>query len=469
MEKKSVATPKKAHSNLPVYIIAAALLLFAAVFALISLGTEENVPAETLESKADGPAAVLREHALPAADANYFYIDHILRGSSQAQQYPAPDPSLPLDGQYYDRGNSITWAEHYAREALEEAARIYALADAARKEGFAASGAVQAEVEQWMRSVKAQSDREGFETPRQYLRSIYGGKADTESYEAYLTLLFTVRDYCAYKEDGFTYDDAALRAYEAENYHRFSSFTFHRVYVGTATRSEEKALQLARKLTQSEAADASQLNKAIEKLDASLDPCVTEQEVPYEELPEAVRQWLCFEGRTEGDMTIYADTAGADGVTLGYCVIMFRSRGENTRPLVNLHHIFAATASEAEQLMALYQAGEHTQESFIALGTSVEHGCDVLTDVYPGQLTQELDAWCFHEYRLIGDVEILQTQRGFHIVYFAGLSQLTYRDHLITQALRARDYAAWREEVLDGAAITELDLSQLRTDYVIQP
>lgn len=42
-----------------------------------------------------------------------------------------------------------------------------------------------------------------------------------------------------------------------------------------------------------------------------------------------------------------------------------------------------------------------------------------------GQLTRELDAWCFDEARQVGDAEIIKTDCGYHIVYFCGSREIS--------------------------------------------
>lgn len=43
-----------------------------------------------------------------------------------------------------------------------------------------------------------------------------------------------------------------------------------------------------------------------------------------------------------------------------------------------------------------------------------------------GQLAQELDAWCFDDARQPGDIEIIRTSCGYHIVFFCGSTDIWY-------------------------------------------
>ncbi len=66
-------------------------------------------------------------------------------------------------------------------------------------------------------------------------------------------------------------------------------------------------------------------------------------------------------------------------------------------------------------------------------------------ELSPGQLTQELDAWCFDDSRMPGDTELIRTDCGWHIVYFSGSTENLYaaaEETLITEADRALITAA---------------------------
>lgn len=70
-----------------------------------------------------------------------------------------------------------------------------------------------------------------------------------------------------------------------------------------------------------------------------------------------------------------------------------------------------------------------TEENFIALAE--EHSTDpgsntnggLYDDVYPGQMVEAFNDWCFDASRQIGDHGIVQTNYGYHIMYFVGQSE----------------------------------------------
>ena len=93
----------------------------------------------------------------------------------------------------------------------------------------------------------------------------------------------------------------------------------------------------------------------------------------------------------------------------------------------------AAAKVRAEELYAQWQENP-TEENFIAMAG--EHTQDpgsqstggLYEDVYPGQMVTNFNDWCFDENRQPGDHGIVETEYGYHIMYFVGDSETVYSD-----------------------------------------
>ena len=113
------------------------------------------------------------------------------------------------------------------------------------------------------------------------------------------------------------------------------------------------------------------------------------------------------------------------------------------KPMVDVRHILVIPAEQdengdyteeawqeaeqkAEALLNEWKAGEATEDSFAALanensedpGSSTNGG--LYEAVYPGQMVDEFDAWCFDDARQPGDTGIVKTSYGYHVMYFVG-------------------------------------------------
>ena len=99
----------------------------------------------------------------------------------------------------------------------------------------------------------------------------------------------------------------------------------------------------------------------------------------------------------------------------------------------------AAAKVRAEDLYAQWQA-DPTEDNFINMaGTHTEDPGSQGTgglyeDIYPGQMVTNFNDWCFDEARQPGDHGIVETEYGYHIMYFVGDSEKPYADPNATVA-----------------------------------
>ncbi len=104
-----------------------------------------------------------------------------------------------------------------------------------------------------------------------------------------------------------------------------------------------------------------------------------------------------------------------------------------------------AAKAEADRIFAEWKNGDQTEDRFAQLAQ--EYSADgsasnggLYTDVYQGQMVENFDNWCFDESRKVGDYDVVQTQFGYHIMYFAGSRDIWYAKaeyDLISQTVAA--------------------------------
>ena len=114
--------------------------------------------------------------------------------------------------------------------------------------------------------------------------------------------------------------------------------------------------------------------------------------------------------------------------------------------------IMEEAKAEAEALLAEFLAGNATEEDFAALANekSTDTGSNTNGGLYenitPGSMADTFDAWCFDETRQPGDTGIVETQYGYHIMYFSGYGEV-YQNYLVESKMAQEDYTAWQSEV----------------------
>ena len=78
-----------------------------------------------------------------------------------------------------------------------------------------------------------------------------------------------------------------------------------------------------------------------------------------------------------------------------------------------------AAKAEAQAILDQYLAGEKTQEAFVALGEEKTDDSNVVyTGAYEGQMVEPFEKWGLDASRQAGDTEIVETEYGYHVMYF---------------------------------------------------
>lgn len=124
---------------------------------------------------------------------------------------------------------------------------------------------------------------------------------------------------------------------------------------------------------------------------------------------------------------------------------------------------WADAKKKAEDLLADWQSGEADEEAFALLASknsedagSVGTG-GLYEGVYPGEMVAAFNDWCFDEARQPGDTGIVETEYGYHIMFFSGR-----QDHAHWYEVAEQEYVAGlQQEILDG--VTED--CELKVDY----
>lgn len=522
LTEKQLAAQKEAK-KLKVYTITfVAVMVLILLFAVGTLAYRSITSSGYLEKNTT--AATVGTHNLSNAQLSYYYVDAINNmynnyynaySSSAAtylQMLMGLDLTQPLSSQSYPGAEEgQTWADYFVDTAIDNAKSAYAIYDAAMANGYTVTEEDQASVERTVSSLNLYASYSGYPSAEAYLKASYGNGATLDSYREYLTVNTVALSYQNVYNDSLSYDDSDVQAYNAEHEIDYNSYSFAYYYVssnnfleggtknedGTTTYSDEERQAAA--AAAKEVADSLLDAESVEDLDALISalPMNAENEsaastknnnVFYNNISTTLRDWITASGRKEGNMTVIpsettsTDDDGNTKTTInGYYTVYFVDSSENNMPLVNVRHILVSnstsdegpTAQEtAEALLEEWKSGNATEDTFAALAT--EHSVDtgsasnggLYEDVYPGQMVTAFNDWCFDESRKPGDTGIVETDYGYHVMYFVGNSDTTYREYLIRNQLRNDDMNAWYDALLENMTVTNGNTAYINRDMV---
>jgi len=110
--------------------------------------------------------------------------------------------------------------------------------------------------------------------------------------------------------------------------------------------------------------------------------------------------------------------------------------------------------AKAKEILALYEGGEKTREAFEALGKEHTEDSSVFYDnVYEGQMVEEFEDWLFDDARKVGDTGIVETEYGFHIMYFDGEGDEKWYMN-VENSIFNEDYEKWFEDAVTSTAVS---------------
>ena len=526
---KAQKEAKKLKAYTTVFVVAIALVLVVAlVFAGINFYTNSGI------KEKNTVAAEIAGHQINAVEMSYYYSDTVENNYNNWYQSYGENMALfmsmygldmtkPLSEQSYSE--DTTWADYFVDMALSTAQRDYLLADKAAAEGFTLTEESQSALDQNFDNIPAIATLYGYSNADNYLRAMYGPGATLESYRAYAERSALATDYYNAYAENLVIEDADIRAYEADKYDDYSSFSYVSYALsysyfltggteaedGTITYTDEErdaaraaAKAAAESLPQCSTAD--ELNAAIAKLGLGENApaeATVRNNILLTSCSSNIRQWLADSNRKVGDFTVVANestTTGEDGVETttisGYTAYVFTGRADNNDPMVNVRHILAAfeggttddngvttytddekaaALEKAEGILASYQNGELTEEAFAELaktnsadtGSAANGGLIEDIAAAQGLYVQPFTDWSVDPARKPGDTGIIETTYGYHVMYFVGQDELTYRDSMIRNDILNTSVTTWYNDILATAEIVEKDTSNLNRDVVL--
>ena len=118
----------------------------------------------------------------------------------------------------------------------------------------------------------------------------------------------------------------------------------------------------------------------------------------------------------------------------------------------------ANARAEAERILAEYLESPG-EDSFAAMANlySTDPGSNtnggLYEGVYPGQMVPTFNDWCFDESRQPGDTGIVETDYGYHVMYFVGKNDLPRWMEEASADLRGEQVMAKRDEIAGAQSL----------------
>ncbi|MCC8022864.1 MAG: peptidyl-prolyl cis-trans isomerase [Clostridiales bacterium] len=374
------------------------------------------------------------------------------------EYYYGLDNTVPYDEQIYDEEEEITWAQYFEDTAMDELSSIIVNYEAGIAAGVELSTAQEEYIDSLMESMKDAASTAG-QSFRKYLKEQYGNYIGEKTLRSMWEKFFIALNYSEEEILQLRFTQDEIQAYLDENEEEFYTVAFRYLpftYDEGDEDSRTEALEQAEEFQNA-------LGDAEEFLELSQDYApegyedLTDDDVSYSGLtlnneggvPSELMDWLFQDSVKRNDSAVIE----VEDYACFYVVQLEEEYGLNldTDTLYSVRHIliqpdvddvdsatdeqWAEAKQEAEELLEQYKSGELTEVAFARLAE--EHSMDTASTstgsngyyggqynaVPLGQMVEKFESWSTDDARQYGDVDIVETDYGYHIMFFISCMQ----------------------------------------------
>ena len=394
--------------------------------------------------------------------------------NSQVQYYlsnnsnSSIDQTKSLKSQRYS--DTQTWFDYFMSGTKAQVQWVVVHAEAAKAEGVELTDEEKTSIKNQLDAIDKQAQAQGT-TFDKYISSIYGNGVTREDMQRCMELYTLANSFYEQKYNGFTYSDEELEAYFEKNQqtltvYSYKSYTVKAEFDSDAS-EEAKTEALAAAKASADELSACTTAEAFdewvkaflketgeddeEKIEKTLKSTLTE-DTTYSSSSE-IAKWAYEEGRKAGDTKVI------EGTNKYTVALLIKAPAREEYPTKNVRHILFteetygsadAALEKATAVRKEFSNGEKTAEAFGTLAEkytedtgSAANGGQYL-NVRKGQMVEAFEDWCFDEARTVGETGIVETDYGYHLMYFEGDGDVAWKAKT-TEAKRAEDYEALYE------------------------
>lgn len=505
MEKTNTA--KKLAGRIVAIVVAAAIVLCALGFSLSYYGVPQRmisiggVGSDQHVSIAEYEYYYMQSYNRLTSYAQYY--------SSYGYDY-GYNTSLTPENQTKTTkdadGNEITWVEYLHDNTIQLAQMYKAYYNEALKVGLEIDEADKASIDDTIQNYKDEASGKSDDSSTSsssvkyslnaYLRKVFGGSVNERFLRKQLKIQTLAQKYYetrtdelkkgytqeeidkTYNADKDTYDMVDFRIYSfstktlsAEDNEKDADLEARQKKADAEVKSNAEAFYSAVTDETTFIAKATELNKDTADYDINTTKSISTLKADVtSNYNEDLSTWLFADTTKVGDKKLVTKTDSSSSTTTYYIALL--TGGKHQSDTVTVHHILfmtvdsssgkplsddkiAAAKQNAEDALKTWQEGEKTEDSFAALANklSEDTGSNTKGGLYdsvrPGQMTTEFNDWSFDSGRQAGDVEIIETDYGYHVMYFTSKNG-SYYDSAIRSNKASEDVEKEATELLEG-------------------
>lgn len=407
-----------------------------------------------LEVMTPANTALKVEHSKISVGAyNYYY--NSFTSDSYLKQYVnyGLDTSLPYDKQYYDEAEGVTWADYFENTAVEELKYVSYYYNCAKKAGMKLTDEEKEQLKTSLESLDATASSAGKST-QEYLKETYGDYVGVKTIRKMQEQRYLANLYVQQLSATEKISAEDVTAYRQENPAELEVASFRYLPIPyTADTKEEmlaKGEELKSKLTTPETFTEIAKPYAQEEYQDYITDSytlITAVTSTNEQIPGNIREWLFTDGVQVGNVNILED----EEQSCFYVVMMSETPHLNEEKLFSVRHLLVKVESSTgedgnaqspteeqwnackEKAQGFLDEFNKTDKSELAFAKLADEKSEdtastsaagsnnyggLLAQSKVGAMVEPFENWCVDAARQYGDVGLVQTEYGYHLIFF---------------------------------------------------
>lgn len=431
--------------------------------------------------------ATTENQSIPVSTFKYFFMDYYSSFISQyyyVLSYYNFDESIPLhDQQYTLEEGDKTWYDVFLENGKSRFEQYVKFTEMAIKEGMTLSDDDYAKIKENLDSIE-KAAAEYSQTFEEYMSQFMGEGMTRERVEEATKITQLGYNYYTKIYNSFKYTDEQI-----ENAYNTAGGKYSLVDYNEATikalydeTDSDEQVESAKNAVKEKAekmkelidggmsfADAyntvnpSQTTETDTEADGTKEKPVNFLNTAAEYSEDDIYAFLYENGTKEGQVDITYDENGN-----AYIIQCVKLPYKNTNNTVNVRHILLSSSdysteeeayAMAEKLLKQINEAADKKAEFISLvpeyssDTGSKSNDGLYENVLPGKMITEFNDWCFDSERQPGDTGIVQTDYGYHVMYFDGYGSQIW-SYKCEEDLRTNDFSAAAQAIYNSVKIT---------------
>lgn len=282
-------------------------------------------------------------------------------------------------------------------------------------------------------------------------KTIYGPGATEEKVKLYFTEYNTANAYEKYVFDNIEISQEEINDYYENNPSQYDSITYMEYVVYANVNSDTSIDEMENQMVEAKEKAKEFFDKVYDEesfVELSREYSGNDlynpkkENVAYDDIPNILRDWL-YECEQEKQTAYIKDES-----LCAYRIVYFISRQRNDDSTRKIRHILISPETlpsdiepteeslntakqEAQSILDSYLSGDRTEESFAELtinsddkGTYSSGG--LIESMKKGRYGNQMDEWVYSSDRKEGEVALIRSDYGYHIVYYIGENEPTW-------------------------------------------